>query len=45
MATRENIGDASYPDPWQGIQIVHQQMVNEGPSGGHYQNLFSSAYH
>lgn len=45
MATGENIGEASYPSPWQGIQAVHQQMVNEGPSGGHYQNLFSSTYH
>jgi uncharacterized protein YkwD len=45
MATGENIGEASYPSPWQGIQVVHQQMVNEGPSGGHYQNLFSSTYH
>lgn len=45
MATGENIGEASYPNAWQGIQAVHQQMVNEGPSGGHYQNLFSSTYH
>jgi uncharacterized protein YkwD len=44
-ASGENIGDASYPNAWQGIQAVHQQMVNEGPSGGHYQNLFSSTFH
>ena len=26
------------------MSTIHQMMMNEGPSGGHYQNIMSSAF-
>jgi uncharacterized protein YkwD len=36
----ENVGASSGPK-WAALQIIHQLMINEGPNGGHYQNLMS----
>lgn len=42
-ATGENVGYSSGSES-QAIQILHQGMMNEGPSGGHYQNIMSSRF-
>ena len=42
-AAGENVGYSSGSES-QAIQILHQQMMNEGPSGGHYQNIMSSKF-
>jgi len=42
-AAGENVGEAGGSES-QAIQSLHQQMMNEGPSGGHYQNIMSSQF-
>ena len=42
-AAGENVGEAAGSEN-QGIQNLHQQMMNEGPSGGHYQNIMSGQF-
>jgi hypothetical protein len=40
----ENVGHAwGEPtfDPKEGLRIIHQNMMNEGPGGGHYDNIMS----
>jgi uncharacterized protein YkwD len=39
----ENVGWASGSES-AAIQILHQYMMNEGPSGGHYRNIMSPTY-
>ena len=42
-AAGENVGEASGSES-AAIQTLHQGMMNEGPSGGHYQNIMSTAF-
>jgi uncharacterized protein YkwD len=42
-AAGENVGMAT-GDESGAIQTIHQQMMNEGPSGGHYQNIMSTTF-
>ncbi|HJU17742.1 MAG TPA: carbohydrate-binding domain-containing protein [Stellaceae bacterium] len=42
-AAGENVGVASGSESG-AIQTLHQQMMNEGPGGGHYQNIMSSTF-
>jgi len=42
-AAGENVGEAS-GDESAAIQTLHQQMMNEGPTGGHYQNIMSRTF-
>jgi uncharacterized protein YkwD len=42
-AAGENVGEAGGGES-QAIQSLHQQMMNEGPSGGHYQNIMSRQF-
>jgi uncharacterized protein YkwD len=42
-AAGENVGEAGGSES-QAIQSLHQQMMNEGPSGGHYQNIMSTQF-
>jgi len=42
-AAGENVGEAGGSES-QAIQSLHQQMMNEGPSGGHYQNIMSRQF-
>jgi uncharacterized protein YkwD len=42
-AAGENVGEASGTES-QVIQTLHRQMMNEGPSGGHYQNIMSTQF-
>jgi uncharacterized protein YkwD len=42
-AAGENVGYSSGSES-QAIQIIHQRMMNEGPGGGHYQNIMSSKF-
>jgi uncharacterized protein YkwD len=42
-AAGENVGYSSGSEG-QAIQILHQQMMNEGPAGGHYQNIMSTKF-
>jgi uncharacterized protein YkwD len=39
----ENVGEASGSES-NGIQLLHQLMMNEGPSGGHYRNIMSTTF-
>jgi uncharacterized protein YkwD len=39
----ENAG-ASSGNKWQAVQLINTEMMNEGPSGGHYQNLMSGSF-
>ncbi len=44
-AVGENIGQASYPDPQQGLLAIHQGMMAERPpNDGHRQNILSTNY-
>ena len=41
----ENVGNAwAEPtfDPFEGLRTIHQDMMNEGPGGGHHDNIMSS---
>jgi uncharacterized protein YkwD len=40
----ENVGYTSGVSESDGIAETHQAMMNEGPSGGHYQNIMSSSF-
>ena len=42
-AAGENVGESGGSES-QAIQSLHQQMMNEGPAGGHYQNIMSSQF-
>jgi|SRR3984893_6572044 uncharacterized protein YkwD len=42
-AAGENVGMATGNES-AAIQGLHQQMMNEGPSGGHYQNIMSTTF-
>jgi uncharacterized protein YkwD len=42
-AAGENVGEASGSES-SAIQIIHSLMMNEGPSGGHYQNIMSTGF-
>jgi uncharacterized protein YkwD len=42
-AAGENVGYSS-GSVNQAIQILHRQMINEGPAGGHYQNIMSRSF-
>ena len=42
-AAGENVGMASGSES-QAIQTLHRQMMNEGPTGGHYQNIMSTKF-
>lgn len=42
-AAGENVGGASGSES-AAIQTLHQDMMNEGPSGGHYQNIMSTTF-
>lgn len=42
-AAGENVGSSSGSES-QAIQILHRQMMNEGPAGGHYQNIMSTKF-
>jgi uncharacterized protein YkwD len=42
-AAGENVGEATGNET-EAIQLLHQQMMNEGPSGGHYQNIMSRTF-
>jgi uncharacterized protein YkwD len=42
-AAGENVGASSGSES-QAIQILHRQMMNEGPAGGHYQNTMSTRF-
>jgi uncharacterized protein YkwD len=42
-ASGENIGYSTGSDD-QAVRTVHQIMMDEGPSGGHYQNIMSEDY-
>jgi uncharacterized protein YkwD len=42
-AAGENVGEASGSES-AAIQILHQLMMNEGPSGGHYRNIMSTTF-
>jgi uncharacterized protein YkwD len=42
-AAGENVGEASGSES-AAIQTLHQDMMNEGPSGGHYQNIMSTTF-
>jgi uncharacterized protein YkwD len=42
-AAGENIGEWSGPES-SDITNLHQLMINEGPGGGHYQNIMSQSY-
>jgi uncharacterized protein YkwD len=42
-AAGENVGEASGNET-EAIQLLHQDMMNEGPSGGHYQNIMSRTF-
>ena len=42
-AAGENVGEAGGSEG-QALQSLHQQMMNEGPTGGHYQNIMSSQF-
>lgn len=42
-AAGENVGEASGSEST-AIQVLHQQMMSEGPSGGHYQNIMSTTF-
>lgn len=45
MSCGENIGMAvGYPSYSDDLQQIEQGMINEGPGGGHYQNLMSTAF-
>jgi len=44
-AVGENIGQASYPDPQQGLLAIHQGMMAEQPpNDGHRQNILSTSF-
>jgi len=44
-AVGENIGQASYPDPQQGVLAIHQGMMAEQPpNDGHRQNILSTSF-
>jgi uncharacterized protein YkwD len=44
-AVGENIGQASFPDPQQGLLAIHQGMMAERPpDDGHRQNILSTSY-
>ncbi len=44
-AVGENIGQALYPDPQQGLLAIHQGMMAERPpDDGHRQNILSTSY-
>jgi len=44
-AVGENIGQASYPDPQQGLLAIHQGMMAERPpNDGHRQNILNTSY-
>jgi uncharacterized protein YkwD len=41
----ENIGQASYPDPQQGLLAIHQGMMAEQPpNDGHRQNILNTSF-
>ena len=42
-AAGENVGEASGSES-AAIQTLHQDMMNEGPSGGHYRNIMSTTF-
>ena len=42
-AAGENVGESSGTESL-AIQSLHRQMMNEGPTGGHYQNIMSSKF-
>ncbi len=42
-ASGENVGMAS-GDQLRAIRTIHKMMMDEGPGGGHYQNIMSSQY-
>lgn len=42
-AAGENVGEASGAEST-AIQALHQQMMSEGPSGGHYHNIMSTTF-
>ena len=42
MAVAENIGEASYPVASNGVTAIDKGMFDEGPGGGHYENMMSS---
>jgi uncharacterized protein YkwD len=44
MAAGENVGYTSGVSENDGITETHQAMMNEGPTGGHYQNIMSSSF-
>jgi uncharacterized protein YkwD len=39
----ENVGEATGSES-NGIQLLHQLMMNEGPGGGHYRNIMSTTF-
>jgi uncharacterized protein YkwD len=44
-AAGENIGWSDYPDPQQGVQLNHQNMMAEQPpNDGHRQNILSTSF-
>jgi uncharacterized protein YkwD len=44
VAAGENVGYSFGVSESDGIAQIHQSMMNEGPSGGHYQNIMSSRF-
>jgi uncharacterized protein YkwD len=43
-ATGENVGEAPGVPESTGITELHNLMMSEGPSGGHYQNIMSQSF-
>ncbi|SRR6266567_1824943 len=46
MACGENVGTATYPTTWAGVQAIDQGMMSEvPPEDGHRKNLLSGDFH
>jgi len=46
MACGENVGTATYPTTWAGVQAIDQGMMSEvPPEDGHRKNLLSTDFH
>jgi uncharacterized protein YkwD len=46
MACGENVGTATYPTTWSGVQAIDQGMMSEvPPEDGHRKNLLSTDFH
>ena len=46
MACGENVGTATYPTLWAGVQAIDQGMMGEvPPEDGHRKNLLSTDFH